>query len=195
MTRAIAACLAAAAACAAAAGMGTAAARSAHHRARPATENTRCRIRHHHKRRCSRRHHRRHSSSHTGTQVGTGSVPSAGGTQGPPAPASSSGGGTTQPPKILAHLQVIEREFSVVPSRTTVAAGTVAVELDNRGQDPHNLRVERSDSTGVPFDFGLAQPGSVTSQKLNLGPGTWKLYCTLPGHDQAGMHALITVNG
>ena len=31
--------------------------------------------------------------------------------------------------------------------------------------------------------------------KLNLGPGTWKLYCTLPGHDQAGMHALITVAG
>lgn len=82
-----------------------------------------------------------------------------------------------------------------MPSRTTVAAGTVAVELDNRGEDPHNLRIENADGSGTSFDFGLAQPGSVSSQKLDLGPGTWKLYCTLPGHEAAGMHALITVGG
>jgi plastocyanin len=90
---------------------------------------------------------------------------------------------------------VIEREFSLTPSRTTLAAGTVAIELVNRGQDPHDLRVERIADGVTHFDFALAQPGSVTSQKLNLAPGTWKLYCTLPRHDEYGMRALITVTG
>ena len=88
-----------------------------------------------------------------------------------------------------------EREFSVTPSRTALAGGVVAVELVNRGQDPHNLRVERAGDPGTGFDFALAQPGTVTSQKLQLGPGTWKLYCTLPGHEQAGMRTLVTVTG
>ena len=173
ITAVCAACLAAAAGFA-----GVAAARTAHHRA------------HHPKKHCVRRHHRRHCtkrrrSHHTHTQPApTGGTPSTT----PP-------GGTTTPPPQIGHLQVTEREFSIVPSRTTLAAGTVAVELDNRGQDPHNLRIERADTTGNPFDFAVAQPGSVSSRRLDLAPGTWKLYCTLAGHEAAGMHALITVTG
>jgi plastocyanin len=102
---------------------------------------------------------------------------------------------TPDPPKQLAHVQVVAREFSVTPSRKTLAAGRVAVELDNFGQDPHDLRVERQDHPSTGFNFTLAKPGTVSSRKLNLGPGTWKLYCTLPGHEALGMHALITVAG
>lgn len=172
ITAVCAACLAAAAGFA-----GVAAARTAHHRA------------HHPKKHCVRRHHRRHCtkrrrSHHTHTQPAPTGTPSTT----PP-------GGTTTPPPQIGHLQVTEREFSIVPSRTTLAAGTVAVELDNRGQDPHNLRIERADTTGNPFDFAVAQPGSVSSRRLDLAPGTWKLYCTLAGHEAAGMHALITVTG
>lgn len=190
MTRAIAACLAALV-LVGVIGLSTAGARTAQHRTHPATENVRCRKghRHKHKRRCSHKRHVRHNtSSQSGAES---SHPTQSGSQNPP----PGGGTTTTPPKTLAHLQVIEREYSVIPSRTTVTAGTVAVELDNRGEDPHNLRVERADSSVAPFDFDLAKPGSISTQKLDLGPGTWKLYCTLPGHDALGMHALITVSG
>jgi hypothetical protein len=71
----------------------------------------------------------------------------------------------------------------------------VAVELANLGEDPHDLRLERVQSAGIAFDFGEAKAGNVTSRKLDLSPGTWKLYCTLPGHELLGMHALLTVAG
>jgi plastocyanin len=100
---------------------------------------------------------------------------------------------TTPPPKPLARLQVTAREYSLTLSRTAVAAGTVSVELDNFGQDPHDLRVERTGSPSTGFSFTLAKPRTVSSQKLDLAPGDWKLYCTLPGHEALGMTARITV--
>ncbi|HEX8073403.1 MAG TPA: hypothetical protein VF545_00335 [Thermoleophilaceae bacterium] len=99
----------------------------------------------------------------------------------------------TPPATPLGHLQVKAREFSIVLSRQSVAAGLVAVELDNLGEDPHDLRVERTDGTGATFDFEPAKPSTVATRKLDLAAGRWRLYCTLPGHDEAGMHAVVTV--
>ena len=106
----------------------------------------------------------------------------------PPAPA-------PPPPKVIGHIQVVAREFSLTTSRTTLAPGRVAVELDNHGQDPHDLRVERADRPSTGFNFTLAKPGTVSSRRLDLEPGRWKLYCTLPGHEDLGMRAYVTVAG
>ena len=97
------------------------------------------------------------------------------------------------PPKPLARLQVVAREWSVVPSKLTVPAGRVVVELDNLGQDPHDLRIERANDPAAGFDFTLARAGTRETQSLQLGAGTWKLYCALPGHEALGMSALITI--
>ncbi|MEA2399243.1 MAG: hypothetical protein QOK25_2799 [Thermoleophilaceae bacterium] len=144
---------------------------------------------------CKRAHGRRHcpKTHRTPTHETVSSSPTTPSTT-PPA------GGQPQPdptpaPPVLGHLQVVAREFTLKPSRLTLAAGTVAVELDNFGQDPHDLRVERADNPASGFDFALSKPGAVSSKKLELAPGKWKLYCTLPGHDQAGMHAFVTVTG
>jgi hypothetical protein len=98
-------------------------------------------------------------------------------------------------PKPLARLQVVAREFTLTLSRGAVAAGRVAVELDNFGQDPHDLRVERTTDPSTGFNFTLAKPRTVSSRRLDLGPGTWKLFCTLPGHEALGMSATVTVGG
>jgi uncharacterized cupredoxin-like copper-binding protein len=89
-------------------------------------------------------------------------------------------------------MQVVAREFSLTLSRQAVGAGVVAIELSNHGEDPHDLRVERADSG---FNFTLTKPGERTTRKLDLGPGTWKLYCTLDGHAALGMSATFTVAG
>lgn len=102
---------------------------------------------------------------------------------------------TPPEPKPLGRLQVVAREFSFTLSRQSVTAGTVAIELDNHGEDPHDLRVERADDLLSGFNFTLTKPGEVTSRKLDLGPGTWKLYCTLDGHAALGMSATVTVTG
>jgi plastocyanin len=100
---------------------------------------------------------------------------------------------TTPAPKPLSRTQVVAREFSFTLSRQSVAAGTVAIELDNHGQDPHDLRVEPASGSLPAFDFALTKPGAVTTRKLELTPGTWKLYCTLDGHAALGMSATLTV--
>jgi hypothetical protein len=84
-----------------------------------------------------------------------------------------------------------EREYSIALSRDSVVAGTVFVEVRNRGMDPHDLHLRGPDGTEVPF--ATQRPGEHTSQKLRLTPGSWYLYCSLPGHEEAGMHATLTV--
>ncbi|HKP92167.1 MAG TPA: hypothetical protein VJT75_19515 [Thermoleophilaceae bacterium] len=102
---------------------------------------------------------------------------------------------TPPAPRPLTRMQVVAREFSLTLSRQSVAAGTVAVELNNRGEDPHDLRVEPADGAPLGFGFALTKPGELTTQKLDVGPGTWKLYCTLDGHAALGMSATVTVTG
>ncbi|MEA2353379.1 MAG: hypothetical protein QOJ14_1793, partial [Thermoleophilaceae bacterium] len=89
----------------------------------------------------------------------------------------------------------VTREFSITLSRRTLPAGQVSIELANMGQDPHDLRVERADSPATAFSFTLAKPRTVSSRKLVLAPGEWKLYCTLDGHAAAGMSTTVTVSG
>ena len=102
---------------------------------------------------------------------------------------------TPPKPRPLARVQATTREFSITLSRRTLPAGRVAVELANRGEDPHDLRVERADAPTTGFSFTLAKPGTVASQKVELAPGEWKLYCTLEGHAAAGMSTTVTVTG
>jgi plastocyanin len=92
-----------------------------------------------------------------------------------------------------ARLGVTAREWSLVLSRTSLAAGPAIVELQNFGEDAHNLRLERVDGIGPPLSVPLAESGERRSAKGTLAAGTYKVYCALPGHDAAGMHARLTV--
>jgi plastocyanin len=100
---------------------------------------------------------------------------------------------TPPAPKPLSRMQVVAREFSLTLSRQSVTPGPVAIQLANHGQDPHDLRVERADDVLSGFGFTLTKPGEATTEKLDLGPGTWKLFCTLDGHAALGMSATLTV--
>jgi plastocyanin len=84
-----------------------------------------------------------------------------------------------------------EREYSIALSRDSVPAGTVFVEVRNRGMDPHDLHLRGPD--GADVAFATQRPGEHTSQRLQLARGSWYLYCSLPGHEEAGMHATLTV--
>jgi plastocyanin len=92
-----------------------------------------------------------------------------------------------------ARLGVIAREWSLTLSRTSLSAGEVGVELQNFGEDAHNLRIERVDGAGVALDVGLAEAGERQKATGTLAAGSYKVYCALPGHDAQGMHARLTV--
>lgn len=97
---------------------------------------------------------------------------------------------TPAPP---ARLGVTAREWSLVLSRQTLAAGPAIVELQNRGEDAHNLRLERIDGSGTPLNIPLAESGERQSASGTLAAGEYKVYCALPGHDALGMHATLEV--
>ena len=99
-----------------------------------------------------------------------------------------------------AHLLVYAQEWSLWPSRTRVAAGTVEVQLWNRGQDAHDLRIRRLNRANVMVGRVLGAvsttpSGDIHSAVWHLGAGRYELYCSLPGHLMMGMHTRITVVG
>ena len=96
-----------------------------------------------------------------------------------------------------ARILVDAQEWSLWPSRTSLPAGGVSVQLANRGQDAHDLRIRRlnrrGQMTGPTQGVAITQSGQVGSASWHLGPGTYELYCSLPGHMRRGMHARLVV--
>lgn len=95
-----------------------------------------------------------------------------------------------------ARLLVYVQEWSLWPSRPSVKAGKLVVQLWNRGQDAHDLRIRRlrrGAMVGGTQGDAVTQSGRVTQATWHLAPGTYELYCSMPGHLRRGMHARITV--
>jgi plastocyanin len=82
--------------------------------------------------------------------------------------------------------------FSFVLSRPTVPAGKVIVEFVNRGQDEHNLNADSS-TEGSAGTIPNTAPGSHPTMTLILHPGSYTLFCSLPGHETRGMKATLVV--
>jgi uncharacterized cupredoxin-like copper-binding protein len=77
-------------------------------------------------------------------------------------------------------------------TKLTAKAGTVTVAMLNPAGSgvPHGIAVE---GNGVDRDGRTVQPGGTSTDKLELKPGTYELYCPVPGHKAAGMTATLTV--
>ncbi len=101
-------------------------------------------------------------------------------------------------PTAPAHLLVYAQEWSLWPSTTKLPAGTIDVELWNRGQDAHDLRIRRLNGAGQmtgPIDGAVrvTPSGKISHAVWHLSSGRYELYCSLPGHIMMGMHARITI--
>jgi len=113
----------------------------------------------------------------------------------PAAPPSSSPIPSTPPPGVplSRYVSVTSREFTLTLSRPLVGVGEVTIELRNHGEDPHDLVVERSGSS--VGSWGEIGPGAVSTKKLALSTGSYKLFCSIEGHEQLGMKATLKVGG
>ena len=70
-------------------------------------------------------------------------------------------------------------------------AGKVSIDFSNSSPLSHNVTVESS-SGSVVGSTPSFQGGSKTLS-LNLKPGTYKFFCSVPGHRQAGMEGTLVV--
>jgi len=96
---------------------------------------------------------------------------------------------TPAPP---ARLQVSANEFSLVLSRPKIKAGRAIVELVNFGEDDHDLRIQRAGGRKV-WGTRDVRPGGTAVLRVTLLTGRYRLWCSLPGHDAAGMWARLSV--
>ena len=91
-----------------------------------------------------------------------------------------------------ARVGVSATEFHLTLSRPSVKAGVVQIELQNDGQDPHDLRVRRVGGSHT-FSIPLVGPGKHRTLALHMKPGSYKLWCSVADHQQLGMQALLRV--
>ena len=95
----------------------------------------------------------------------------------------------TDPAATAAALSIEAREFSLSPSDLHAAAGSVAIQYKNAGAIQHTLVIE-----GVAgFKLDVPKAGDVDTATVKLEPGTYTLYCDIPGHRGAGMEDHLTV--
>jgi plastocyanin len=87
--------------------------------------------------------------------------------------------------------------FTYVPSRTTVRSGELTVQLNNKGEDPHNMDIQRigpgGEGEGAIVALPTTAPSSQSTKSFALQPGTYRMWCTFANHAEEGMETHITV--
>jgi uncharacterized cupredoxin-like copper-binding protein len=91
-----------------------------------------------------------------------------------------------------ARLLVEAREFNLTLSRAKLKPGTAIVQMVNRGQDPHDLAIQRIGGKRRG-SIDKLRPGELGSWDGRLRRGRYKLFCTLEGHRALGMRATLRV--
>lgn len=108
----------------------------------------------------------------------------------------SAGAVSAASPQRVVRAQVAAKEFTFGLSRPKVQPGLLILQLVNYGQDPHDLRLQRIASTRQPtLRLDEVAPGDRASLRVQVRPGRYRLWCSLPGHRKEGMSALLTVTG
>jgi plastocyanin len=100
-----------------------------------------------------------------------------------------------EPEPEVGHLGVKAVEYSYTLSRPEVSTGEVIVELNNQGEDPHNLVLEHEGSEDPKLEIPSTPSVSQASAHFTLAPGTYRLYCSLYKHEAKGMQATLVVSG
>lgn len=123
----------------------------------------------------------------TGEPAATTSAPVA--TTGTPAPASS-----PSPGKAASKLALAANPSGLLAYNTkqlSAKAGTVTITMANMSPLEHDVAV--AEGTKVLGQTPVFKGGTKTLT-LNLKPGKYVFYCTVPGHRQAGMEGTLNVS-
>jgi len=90
-------------------------------------------------------------------------------------------------------IAVSAREFLYAPKQFTVKAGDLIFAVKNTGAVDHDFVIENAAkkklAEATPFP-----PGKTVQVKAKLTAGTYTIFCTIPGHREAGMQASLKVN-
>jgi uncharacterized cupredoxin-like copper-binding protein len=89
-------------------------------------------------------------------------------------------------------VRLVAEEFRFTPNDLTIQTGDIAFAVTNRGEIEHNLAVDDPGGARV-IQIAIIEPGETKSIVVSLPAGSYVIYCTLPGHREAGMVATLRV--
>lgn len=107
------------------------------------------------------------------------------GTSSSPTPAEGASGGA------LSVAANPEGQLAYSTKSLAAKAGKVTIDFSNSSPLSHNMTVESS--SGSVVGATPTFQGGTKTLSLNLKPGTYKFFCTVPGHRQAGMEGTLVV--
>ena len=87
-------------------------------------------------------------------------------------------------------LTVSGTELAFDKSALTAHAGKVRLILANKSPMPHNVAIK---GNGVDAKGPIVGGGKTSTVIADLKAGTYTYYCSVPGHEQAGMRGTLTV--
>jgi uncharacterized cupredoxin-like copper-binding protein len=98
---------------------------------------------------------------------------------------------TTAKPKPPAAqtIPAVETEFKITLSKQP-KAGPVTFDVKNVGKLPHDFVIQGG---GLNEKTPTLNPGATAKLKVTLKPGSYDVYCSIPGHKQAGMDVKLNV--
>jgi hypothetical protein len=133
-----------------------------------------------------------------GVDAPAGATPAPGpGTAPAPAPgpaAAAPAGGAPAPAPVASTLGVDAFDFGSFVLRLTrpaVPAGPLTIYYRNRDVSEHNLWIDGPGLGGPLLVSGAIGEGATATKKLSVSAGSWRLFCSLPGHE--AMSATLTV--
>jgi plastocyanin len=107
-------------------------------------------------------------------------------TSAPAAPAPATGAGQR-----LSLQANSEGQLKYNTTSLTAKAGSASIDFTNMAPLSHNVTV--ASSSGEVIGATPTFTGGSKTLSLTLKPGTYKFYCTVPGHRAAGMEGTLTV--
>jgi len=131
------------------------------------------------------------TSATTPTETSTPST-TAPSTAAPSTTASTTTASTTTAPTAPKSVPVTEVEFKIELPSTSFTPGTYTFDLTNKGRVGHDLVFN---GPGVNNEkTPVIDPGKTAKLTVELKSGTYDVYCSVPGHKQAGMDVKLTVS-
>ena len=94
----------------------------------------------------------------------------------------------TQPQPKPQTVQVTETEFKIALATSTLKAGKVTFDVKNAGKIAHDFAIKGGEKTKE------IAPGGSAQLTATLKAGKVHFYCSVPGHEQAGMKVDVTVS-
>lgn len=83
-------------------------------------------------------------------------------------------------------------QLAFLVSDATAPAGPLVIDSRNASGTPHNIVLASED--GQVLGTGkVVSGGGVSTVSVDLRPGRYTFYCSVPGHRDAGMHGTLTV--